>query len=296
MPWPEAIRQRGLTYGARFVAAYLLEQYGLLATWAKLVALVRLQLLGAFALSESRRAVRDSLRTFGVAKTSCAEYHGSEWDFQGVVDEVRDIVSGKTPAEMSRDFSAPKDINQYNFNRFAAPKCEAFFREMLDVATHFYGEEAMLQFVQIRHTMTDTTGSYKKDAIRAASWHVDHEGFHVLKVFVNITDVNASNGPLRYLLRSHFGNPLNARCHELMHDGRRRKVVPDKDSVCVTDEELFASFDDSQLATNEGPPGTITYVDTSGTHKGGFSDQARTVLIACFMPTRKFRVPLPWQV
>ena len=63
-----------------------------------------------------------------------------------------------------------------------APKTDAFFREFDNLAAHFFGEEPELLFFQIRHTFTDTAGLFKKDAIRAASWHVDHEGLKILKV------------------------------------------------------------------------------------------------------------------
>ena len=178
----DVLDAHGGIYGWRFVAKYLQEQYGLNGTMAKLRMMTQKHLLGQRRLNDAHKSVLDVLNTYGVAKTSVDEYHGTSWDWQGVCDEVHKVITGSTPSVIVQDGSAPKGINQYTFNKMKAPKTDAFFREFDNLAAHFFGEEPELLFFQIRHTFTDTAGLFKKDAIRAASWHVDHEGLKILKV------------------------------------------------------------------------------------------------------------------
>jgi hypothetical protein len=85
-------------------------------------------------------------------------------------------------------------------------------------------------------------------------WHRDGNERSSVKVFLYLSDVGAENGPLEYVLGSHYGGPR----HDLLRDRTGR----------IEDEEMEAQIPENAVFRAMGPAGTLVIFDSGGLHCG----------------------------
>jgi len=124
------------------------------------------------------------------------------------------------------------------------------------IARDYLGHEAKISNIDYWLNLPSGNGEAPTSSQK---WHRDFEDHRVFKVFVYLTDVDESNGPLSYVAGSQPGG-----CYGLMFPTR-----PPLGSV-VEDEELSEVVDPSSLKTFKLPRLAVVFVDTAGIHKGGY--------------------------
>jgi hypothetical protein len=110
-------------------------------------------------------------------------------------------------------------------------------------------------------------GCNQKEKVWSQSWHRDPEDPNVCKVFVYFSEVSEDSGPFEYVLCSHLN------WWDLCPPQRYPAETID-DSVIPS--QLFAKV--------TGGPGTVAFCQTSGLHRGGHGEKARTMAVLSFVP------------
>ena len=138
---------------------------------------------------------------------------------------------------------------------------------LIDLARAYFRTEVRLVHVILRTTTAQSSFPNQQ-------WHFDEEDLHVLKVMINLSDVQDKNGPLHVI----NGTTRSSWCgmRLAIEQGTRRYL---KD--CPLIQRL--SRENGKI-NSCGPPGTVTVFDSSNLHKGGgVQEGMRTVLMACFV-------------
>jgi hypothetical protein len=125
-----------------------------------------------------------------------------------------------------------------------------------NIARHYLGQEVKISNIDYWLNLPSANG---EGPISSQKWHRDFEDRRVFKVFVYLTDVDDSSGPLSYLPGSQPG-------------GRYESIFPTRPplGVVVEEEQLSGFIDSTELHTFRLPRLAIVFVDTAGLHKGGY--------------------------
>jgi hypothetical protein len=125
-----------------------------------------------------------------------------------------------------------------------------------NIARHYLGQEAKISNIDYWLNLPSGNG---EEPISSQKWHRDFEDRRVFKVFVYLTDVDESSGPLSYLSGSQPG-------------GRYGSIFPTRPplGVVVEDEQLSGVVDPTNRHTLKLPRLAVVFVDTAGIHKGGY--------------------------
>jgi hypothetical protein len=110
-------------------------------------------------------------------------------------------------------------------------------------------------------------GCNNKDKKWSQSWHRDPEDSQITKVFIYFSDVDESSGPFEYVLSSPW-------CYFDVCEPGKYPAVEVNESVIHP--QLFAKV--------TGKIGTVAFCQTSGLHKGGHGEKARTMGILSYVP------------
>ena len=137
-------------------------------------------------------------------------------------------------------------------------------RRMLDVANAYLRLWSKLSYLDLWYTAPQPASD---ERVASQNWHVDFDDKHLLKAFVYLSDVGAEHGPFEYVPGSQPG-------------GRHDSVRPWKPMEVgrVPDEHVFRKVQAEEIATFEGPRGTMILCNTSGLHRGGFATAGPRVL------------------
>jgi Phytanoyl-CoA dioxygenase (PhyH) len=98
-------------------------------------------------------------------------------------------------------------------------------------------------------TISETDSSEEIYDVAAQTYHYDLDYIRFVKFFVNLTDVNETDGPFEYVPLSHHHKP-----DEYFRDGRFAERNLSLAAVCVK---------------ADGPAGSMFIADTSGLHRDG---------------------------
>ena len=98
-------------------------------------------------------------------------------------------------------------------------------------------------------------------------WHRDPEDRKMCKVFIYLTDVDASSGPFTYIRGSMASGPLG-------HLFRQRPPL----GYYPPEGEVERSIPQERIMECTGRAGTVIFADTSGLHKGGYATEKRRIL------------------
>ena len=127
-----------------------------------------------------------------------------------------------------------------------------------EIANAYFGMETALRYFNVWHTLASDM-----PARDSQLWHRDPEDRHVLKVFVNLSDVDEGSGPFTYAPGTHPKGPVKDQpdyIYEHVDSYRVRRT---------TDEQMARLVTKDQWISCVGPRGTIVFADTRGFHKGG---------------------------
>jgi hypothetical protein len=239
------------------------------------------------ALSGEAAKVLHSMRRHGIAMTSVENLLANSDCYHELVETVDALETEQSAQlETARDSAENSEIGQKTFSvellgryprldpasvfaRFALQK------EVLEVANAYFGMYACLRYYNVWHTLT-TQGKARESQL----WHRDREDFHILKVFVYLSDVDAGAGPFTYATGSHNRSNVRREPEYVVEGGVKR----------TNDSQMEKVVPSAKWKTGAGSRGTIVFADTSGYHKGGLARDRERIMYTCIRITKAFRV------
>jgi hypothetical protein len=114
------------------------------------------------------------------------------------------------------------------------------------------------------------------DNLSAQQFHYDIDRPAFIKMFVYLTDVDATNGPHTYVPRSHREKP-----RELLNGDR------------LTDDQVARHYPRDQWAVITGEKGTVFFADTQGFHKGGLVQSGSRAMFQINVASDRFGIHEP---
>ena len=124
--------------------------------------------------------------------------------------------------------------------------------KILDIVSEYMEIIPRLKNVQLWYNLP-----VKGLASYSQNWHKDPEDKKMVKVFLNIRDVDEDSGPFHYVKKTNFGGELNNKFEIKPFQG----VYPKNEEVERFKDSIFVGT---------GKAGTIVFCDTIGVHKGGY--------------------------
>ncbi len=127
--------------------------------------------------------------------------------------------------------------------------------ELLDVVNSYFGLCSRLFHVDAWKTIP---ARHENAPTGSQRWHRDPEDLKLVKVFLYLSDVDATAGPLHYVRKSRRGDkygelwPQQLPYGNVAPEGQLESLVPDHDRVVC-----------------QQPAGTFVFADTTGLHMGG---------------------------
>jgi hypothetical protein len=243
---------------------------------------VRYKVRGRAPSGEAGRVVQ-ALNTHGVAVTSAEKLLGSSPLFHelsaAVETKERELASALEAAR--RAATAPRDagsvqkefIYQLLGERPTVDVRDIYLRfalhsPLLAIANAYFGMYTRLRYYNVWHTFT-THG----DARSSQLWHADRDDLHyVLKVFVNLSDVDEGAGPFTYAPGTHGKGAHRTPPAYMFKEGNTTRS---------NDDQMAAVVPARDWVTSVGPKGTIVLADTRGFHKGGLARDRDRVMYTC---------------
>jgi hypothetical protein len=108
-----------------------------------------------------------------------------------------------------------------------------------------------------------------KDPKWSQSWHRDPEDSQIVKVFVYFSEVDKDSGPFEYVLCSHLN---------------WWDLCPPQPKGYNENPIDVSQIPPALFAKVTGGPGTVAFCQTSGLHKGGHGEKARTMAVITYVP------------
>lgn len=239
--------------------------------------------VGGQSLSGDAARVLETLNQKGVAVTSADRLLGSSDLFQELSRSVDAREQQLAPAiEQARQAAAapPKPgqaqkefIYQLLGERPTLDWNDIHLRfalhtPLLAIANAYFEMYTRLRCYNVWHTFTS-----KGDARSSQLWHADRDDLHyVLKVFVNMSDVDEGAGPFTYAPGTHAKGARRQPPAHLFKEGNTTRS---------SDEQMAAIVPADEWVTSMGPKGTIILADTRGYHKGGLARQKDRIMYTC---------------
>lgn len=150
----------------------------------------------------------------------------------------------------------------------------------LDIAREYFSQEVRLTNIDywLNFPTKENSGP-----VGSQAWHRDYEDRKVLKVFIYLEKVSASNGPFHYVEDTHS-------------HGQWYQNFPTKPplGVVVNDSDITRSFPEEKIKAFYVDSGTVLFADTAGLHKGGFCEiDERFIFTATYTSFAGISQPLP---
>jgi hypothetical protein len=243
---------------------------------------VKYKVGGRTPLGEAGRVLR-TLNQNGVAVTSAEKLLGSSTLFHELATAVdgaerrmaRAIEEARQAAMAPRDAgSVQKEfIYQLLGERPTLDLNDIFLRfaiegPLLAIANGYFGMYTRLRSYNVWHTFT-THGAARSSQL----WHADRDDLHyVLKVFVNLSDVDEGSGPFTYAPGTHGKGTRRTPPAHMFKEGNTTRS---------SDEQMAAIVPPGEWVTSIGPKGTIVLADTRGYHKGGLARDRDRIMYTC---------------
>ena len=240
---------------------------------------------GHHSLSGEARRVLEDLNRDGVALTSSRTLLGPDSYYDELSTAVERLEQNQADQLAAKRAAAndctaigektflcellghqPKLVPNEIYTRFALQD------PILKIANAYFGMYTKLRDYNVWHTFPTQV-----QARQSQLWHHDREDHYILKVFVNLSDVDEGAGPFTYAAGSHLKGSLR---HEpvsfLEPDNVRRS----------TDEQMAEVVPLERWVKGVGPKGTIIFADTRGYHKGGLVRERDRILYFCMFTSQ----------
>jgi hypothetical protein len=227
-------------------------------------------------LTNIQERVLTDLNTFGIA---IAHYHELFADRQFWDDLYKDVsqwlesaeVKEKERSYLEKDHLTPhgKKYIVMRYKGVTIPPDSALLeiglrQELLNVANSYLGRFSRLYHADVWNTIPLTQRAQLTGSQR---WHRDPEDIKLLKIFLYLTDVEITSGPLHYIRNSRGGEKYGHLWPQKLPLGSHPPA-----------EELEAKLSPDDLQVCLYPAGTFVFVDTTGFHMGGRASESRRVL------------------
>ena len=225
--------------------------------------------------------VLDCLNSDGVAITSTHEFLGPESCYDDLVHAVEQLEIEKAPdLAVARGAIASADQTATRKKYMISLLSDSRRLDRADVYTRFalqhrirqvvnayYGMYVHLRFCNVWHNFVT-----QAPPCESQLWHRDPEDRFVVKVFVNMCDVDAGTGPFNYAAGSHPKGNCSKTPAYLYKDGETPRS---------SDEQMAEIVPRNRWITGIGPKGTMIFADTRGYHKGGLARQRDRIVYMC---------------
>jgi hypothetical protein len=223
---------------------------GLIRLWA--------QLQGELTFTPHEQTIIDALRRDGIVVTNISAFASPE-DYRAMTDDYQRRLAAydewfeRLPPEersqhkpyLDRVATADNLVLQNGLPWNALYLNQSFAK----IAAAHLGLVARLGDVELWRSKA------YGDALQGAQkWHRDGNERSSVKVFLYINQVTSENGPLEYVLGSHYGGPR----HDLLRERSGR----------IEDDEMAAEIPDDAVFHAMGPAGTVVIFDSGGLHCG----------------------------
>jgi hypothetical protein len=134
---------------------------------------------------------------------------------------------------------------------------------------------------KLRHYNVWHNFATKAEPRESQLWHRDPEDRYVFKMFIYLTDVDESCGPLTYALGTHAKGLVKISPSTNLYREGLSALVRRTD-----DAQMSAVLPRHKWLTATGAKGTVVLVDTRGYHKGGLAlEHDRIVYVCMFTST-----------
>jgi hypothetical protein len=223
------------------------------------------------------RALRE-LRTVGIHIADGRALLGTGFDLPALNQEVAQLLSSPKIIRQIRRRRSNEGIKWYVIRVFGykprRPVPAAFASivlndRILDIVNSYLGLNSRIIYLDVWYNLPAADGEAALDSER---WHRDGEDIRLVKLFLYLSDVDETTGPLSYFLESQPGGRHGALFpHE-----------PPKGSF-PTEDQLRSAVGDTSAISCLGPAGTLVLYDPCGFHRGGRArTAARIVLVATY--------------
>lgn len=195
-----------------------------------------------------------------------ATVHASEQALEKQIAEAREAADGpgaigkKTYMFMLLGPRPALDLESV-YGRFALQE------PVREIANAYFGMCTSLRYFNVWHTVPTLAAARESQL-----WHRDPEDRQILKVFVNLSDVDDGAGPLTYAAGTHVKGTVR---------GEPRYIVEADGSRRSDDSQMAEVVPSEQWVRGVGPSGTMIFADTRGYHKGGLARERDRILYVC---------------
>jgi hypothetical protein len=242
---------------------------------------VKYKIGGERLAGEAARVLR-TLNRDGVAVTSaskllgdtglfdalCADVDARERKQAAAIAEARAAIERPVPGQPQKEFIFPLLGPRPMLNLQDVHVRFALETPLLQIANAYFEMYTRLRFYNVWHTFT-TQGSAHSSQL----WHADRDDLHyVLKVFVNLSDVDDGAGPFTYAPGTHAKGSKRTPPAALFNEGNTARSDDTQMAEVVRPQDWVTSI---------GPRGTIVFADTRGYHKGGLARRSDRIMYTC---------------
>jgi hypothetical protein len=230
-------------------------------------------------LDTTQQSTLEGLQRDGVYRTSVAELlPGSAVDMLRVRADAETLLQRPATREQIVSRRSREGVKWYVVRAFGyrprLPVPASFVELLLNdrvlaVANAYLGVTSRLKYLDVWHNFPVAESD---PPIDSELWHRDNEDRNLVKLFVYLSDVDDTAGPLTYIRGSQPGGPHGA----LFPSDPPSGSYPPK-------RELEQLIPESSLARCTGDAGTMVWFDACGLHRGGRATaRARTLLVATY--------------
>jgi hypothetical protein len=139
------------------------------------------------------------------------------------------------------------------------PLLQLALDQMLEVVNSYLGLWAKLIYADVWHTIPMDPGW----RVGSQAWHRDPEDRRMIKAYLYFSEVDASAGPMEYVIGSADGAKYGPVFRWKPQAPRQHRYPPT--------EEFERHFAGAERVSCVGSPGTLILCDTIGFHRGGIA-------------------------
>ena len=247
-------------------------------------------------LDTPQRTALEGLRRDGVHQTTIGDFLGGAVDLARLRADADALLQRPALREQIASRRSREGVKWYVVRAFGyRPRIPvpASFADLLlndkvlAVANAYLGVTSRLKYLDVWHNFSVAESD---PPIDSELWHRDNEDRNLVKLFIHLSDVDETAGPLTYIRGSQPGGPHG----ELFPSDPPSGSYPPK-------RELEEQIPDGGLASCTGDAGTMVWFDACGLHRGGRATRkARTLLVATYasdaaLDLLKYRLADPHQ-
>lgn len=226
-------------------------------------------------LSEKQNKILNSIKKKGFAKSSLNELFENEYEILEKFDEI--LIKIKKTKEFEdalryfeRNFneSGKSYIFKSDGNKNFKVEIDSYLINfilsdtIIDIVNSYFGMFTKLNTADLWITFLNKEKIKRTNAQR---WHRDRDDVKILKIFLYLNDISSKNGATEYIPFSR----KNEKYHNLAKFSYG-SIAPWKVYPKIEEGKEFNKNDVEKLIGNRG---TIYFVDTTGMHRGGFSNE-----------------------